>query len=322
MTLPLLQVNNLNIQYKTEAGYIPAVKNVSFSLNKGESLGLIGESGCGKTTIGMSILRLLPENVGAIKGSVLFKGLDILALSNEQMRTIRGAKISMIFQAAMNSLNPVHRVGDQIIEALQTHDPALSKTDAAQKVEKLFKEVGLAPDRIKDFPHQYSGGMKQRAVIAMALACSPELIIADEPTTALDMVVQSQILSKLKDIQKKKNIAVILVSHDIGVISEICHNIIVIFKGEMIEYGTRKEILEAPVHPYTKKLISSCIKLSQNLTIPAFKASEQENIRKVDIYKGCHFYKTCSKAGKICKTVKPELGLVSGRHSVRCHLFT
>ena len=320
--MTLLEVKNLAVSYKTRDGVLNAVRDVSFLLNRGESLGIIGESGCGKTTIGMSIMGLLPENAGIEAGSILFNGTDLTGLPDRRMQELRGAKISMIFQAAMNSLNPVHRVGDQIAEAIRVHEPSLSDKEAALRVEKLFDEVGLSRERIRDFPHQYSGGMKQRAIIAMALACSPELIVADEPTTALDMVVQNQILLKIKEVQKDKGIAVLLISHDIGVISDVCHDVAVIFKGEMIEYGTCRKILDSPQHPYTRKLISSCIKLSQQAVMPDFK--EEAEIAATDpaVSNACVFCANCPDAGSLCKTERPGFTKVAENQRVRCHMFS
>ena len=320
--MTLLDVNHLAVSYKTRDGVLHAVRDVSFSLNRGESLGIIGESGCGKTTIGMSILGLLPENAGIRAGSILFNGTDLAGLSDLRMQEIRGAKISMIFQAAMNSLNPVHRVADQITEAIRVHEPSLTEKEAASRVETLFDEVGLSRERIRDFPHQYSGGMKQRAIIAMALACSPELIIADEPTTALDMVVQNQILSKIKAVQNDKGIAVLLISHDMGVISEVCHDVAVVFKGEMIEYGTCRKILDSPQHPYTRKLISSCIKLSHQAVMPDFKEETEVAAAGPVAGNACVFCANCPNADSLCRKGRPDFSKVSDGHRVRCHMFS
>lgn len=272
--MALLEVKNLGITYHTKAGAVPAAKNISFSLEKGSSLGLIGESGSGKTTIGLGLMGLLSDNATVDTGEVLFNDEDLLTLPGEAMMALRGKKISMIFQAAMNSLNPVHRVGDQVAEVMQVHCPELSKSQVNDRVKELFDDVGLSLSRRWDYPHQYSGGMKQRAVIAMALACSPDLIIADEPTTALDMTVQSQILKKLVAIQQQKKISVLLISHDIGVVSEICHDIAVMYQGEMVEYGTRDKLLASPSHDFTKKLMAACLTISKrNLPLDSGEAS-------------------------------------------------
>ncbi|MFO7753991.1 MAG: ABC transporter ATP-binding protein [Desulfobacteraceae bacterium] len=320
--MTLLEVKNLSVGYRTREGIFPAVRDAGFSLNRGKSLGIIGESGCGKTTIGMTILRLLPENAEVLSGSILFNGTDLTALPDRRMREIRGAKISMIFQAAMNSLNPVRRVGDQIVEALLTHNSFMTDQQAAARVEALFDEVGLSGERMADFPHQYSGGMKQRAIIAMALACSPELIIADEPTTALDMVVQSRILSRIKAVQQEKGIAVILISHDIGVISEICHDVAVVFKGEVIEYGKCSEILNSPRHPYTCRLISSCIKLSRGAVLPDFREEDRMGPAGPSAGNACVYRDNCADADKVCRDSSPGFKRVSESHTVRCHLVS
>ena len=266
--MALLEVKNLGITYHTRAGAVAAAKNISFVLEKGRSLGLIGESGSGKTTIGLGLMGLLADNATVDTGKVLFKEEDLLTLPDEAMMALRGKKISMIFQAAMNSLNPVHRVGDQVAEVMQVHCPELSTSQVNERVKELFDDVGLSLSRRWDYPHQYSGGMKQRAVIAMALACSPDLIIADEPTTALDMTVQSQILKKLVAIQQEKKISILLISHDIGVVSEICHDIAVMYQGDMVEYGTRDELLASPCHDFTKKLMAACLTINRSNLLP------------------------------------------------------
>ena len=223
--MALLEVENLSIGYRTRKGYLQAVEGVSFSLEEGKSLGFVGESGCGKTTIGMALMGLLPPNGMVTKGRILFDDEDLLTLSDSKMRSIRWQKIAMIFQAAMNALNPVHRVEDQVAEAIMAHNPDLDKTRAKKQVEELFRLVGIPETRMSDYPHQYSGGMKQRAIIAMALACRPKLIIADEPTTALDVIVQDQILKETRELQREFNISMIFISHDISIVADVCHDI-------------------------------------------------------------------------------------------------
>ena len=315
--MTLLEVKDLSISYQTVSGTFPAVKNVSFSIEEGKSLGLIGESGCGKTTIGMGILQLLPENAKIESGSIEFKGNNLVSLSDEKLCDIRGADISMIFQAAMNSLNPVQRVGDQIVEAIQIHDHNVSKADAIIEVKRLFKEVGLLSERFYDFPHQYSGGMKQRAIIAMSMACNPSLVIADEPTTALDMVVQKQILTRLRKIQEERNITIILISHDIGVVSEICHNLAVMFKGEMLEYGTKEEILTRPVHPYTQMLMSSYLAFDKTVDLPEFKKGQLVSYPN-DSHSGCGYYHACERAEEKCESGSLYWQEITKTHKVRC----
>ncbi|MBW1723965.1 MAG: ABC transporter ATP-binding protein, partial [Deltaproteobacteria bacterium] len=233
--MALLTVENLSIGYHTRKGFLKSVRGVSFALAEGKSLGLVGESGCGKTTIGMSLMRLLPENAAVTDGRILFEGKE----------------------AAMNALNPVHRVSEQIAEAILAHDADISEEAAMKQVENLFQVVGIPPERMRDYPHQYSGGMKQRAVIAMALSCNPSLIIADEPTTALDVIVQDQILNAIKDFQNKLNISLIFISHDIAVVADVCDSIGIMFAGQLVEYGNVKEVFHAPMHPYTRSLLAS-----------------------------------------------------------------
>ena len=314
--MALLEVDNLSIGYQTPKGFLKAVEGVSFSLEKGESLGFVGESGCGKTTMGTALMRLLSRNGSVKGGQILFEGKDLLKISDEEMRLIRWKKIAMIFQAAMNALNPVHRVDDQIAEAILTHDPASSREDAGKQIEDLFQLVGVPKDRMRDYPHQYSGGMKQRAIIAMALACRPRLIIADEPTTALDVIVQHQILEETKKLQKEFEISIIYISHDISVVAEVCHNIGVLYAGRLVEYGSREEVFDSPVHPYTKALLSSYPTLT----------GEKEKLEPIPgeppnlIYppSGCRFYDRCLLAKASCKTEPPAGIQLTPTHNVLC----
>ncbi len=238
-------------------GLLKAVDNVNFSLEAGESLGLVGESGCGKTTIGMALLRLLPANGAITAGKIILAGRDLTTLSEETMREVRWSEVAMIFQAAMNALNPVQRVVDQMLEAILAHRPATPRDQALARVAELFELVGLPADRLRDYPPQYSGGMKQRAVIAMALALNPKLIIADEPTTALDVIVQDQILKEIKEIQGRFNLGIILISHDISIVAQTCDFIGVMYAGQLVERGTSREVFYQPVHPYTRALVAS-----------------------------------------------------------------
>jgi peptide/nickel transport system ATP-binding protein len=318
--MTLLQVDNLSIAYQTRAGTALAVDGVSFSLDKGKSLGIVGESGCGKTTIGMGLLRLLPENATITQGRVLFNGSNILELPSEALLALRWKKISMIFQAAMNAWNPVQRVGDQIIEAIRIHDPDISRDKAKGEVEKLYEMVDIPVERIFDYPHEYSGGMKQRAIIAMALACHPELIIADEPSTALDVIVQDQIIKKIKEIQKELHIAIIFISHDIGVVADVCHDIMVMYKGRLVEIGKREEVFVEPVHPYTKSLLSSYLTLDGVLefqsethatSCPGFEAQESGV---------CGFLPNCPQADPDCAKEAPQWQAISSTHKALCRL--
>ena len=245
---PLIDVKNLVVHYETDDGVVEAVNNVSFQLNRGETLGLVGETGAGKTTIALSLMRLLPVPPShVIQGSIALEGEDLMSKSEKEMRKIRGRKISMIFQDPMTALNPVHRVGDQIAEVISLHQHVTNK-EATVKAMEMLQMVGIPAERYSDYPHQFSGGMKQRVVIAIALACHPELIIADEPTTALDVTIQAQVLELMKDLRKQFNTAMLLITHDFGVVAEICDRCAVIYAGEIVEYGTVAHIFNHPIH--------------------------------------------------------------------------
>ena len=262
MTAPLLDVHDLSIGYQSADGVHLAVDGVSFRVARGESLGLVGESGCGKTTIGMALMGLLPANATVVCGQARFEGTDLVTLPDDRLRQIRWRRISMIFQAAMNALNPVHRIQEQIREAIVAHEPDLSAHTVMHRVRSLFDLVGIPRERLRDYPHQFSGGMRQRVIIAMALACNPSLIIADEPTTALDVIVQDQILRAIATFQTEMDIGMIFISHDIAVVAEVCSHIGVMHAGRLVEIGSRKEVLDCPGHPYTRMLLGNMLTLS------------------------------------------------------------
>ena len=316
--MALLEVENLSVGYNTKKGFLKAVEGISFSLNEGRSLGFVGESGCGKTTLGMALMGLLPPNGHVTGGRIIFDGEDLLEKSEDEMRKFRWRKISMIFQAAMNALNPVKRVQDQIAEAILTHNQNLEKKEALRRVEKLFQLVGLPESRMRDYPHQYSGGMKQRAIIAMALSCNPRLIIADEPTTALDVIVQHQILEETKKLQKELDIGIIFISHDISIVADVCDNIGIMYAGQLVEYGTRGEVFDSPMHFYTRALISSYPTLiggrRELLPIPG----ESPNL--IEPPPGCRFCDRCHAAGSSCKIGPPEWVDITRTHRALCGL--
>jgi peptide/nickel transport system ATP-binding protein len=314
--MPLLTVENLSIGYHTRKGFIKSVEGVSFSLDKGKSLGFVGESGCGKTTIGMALMRLLPTNAAITQGQVLFDGHNLLEISEEGMRKIRWNKIAMIFQAAMNALNPVHRVNEQIIEAIVAHDPDISMVSATRQVEKLFELVGITAGRMRDFPHNYSGGMKQRVIIAMALACNPDLIIADEPTTALDVIVQSQILNAVKKLQKELEISLIFISHDIAVVADVCDSINIMYAGQVVETGTREEVFTAPMHPYTQNLLASYLTLDGKKASPI--PGSGDTVDLIHPPQGCRFCDRCPVSNPACSHTEPQWMKISETHKVRC----
>ena len=315
--MALLEVENLSVDYQTSRGDLSALKGVTFSLDIGKSLGFVGESGCGKTTLGMALMGLLPSNGSVREGRVLFEGEDLLQKNDDEMRYIRWKKIAMIFQAAMNALNPVHRVADQIAEAILTHTPDLSKEEALNQVEELFQLVRIPKNRLRDYPHQYSGGMKQRAIIAMALACRPQLIIADEPTTALDVIVQDQILNEAKNLQKELNISMIFISHDISVVADVCHDIGVLYAGQLVEYGNRDEVFNSPTHPYTKALLSSFLTLMEETA--QLEPIQGETPNLLNLPSGCRFCDRCLEATDSCKFEAPIWVDISSTHKAFCN---
>lgn len=259
---PILKIEALNMGYHSKSGYSPAVKGVDLALQKGEVLGLVGESGCGKSSLAFTIMGLLPRNGVVQSGRILFNGIDLLQLSPKDLRTMRWNRIAMVFQSAMNSFNPMQTIGNQIIEAIQIHDAAISKRSCRQRVGQLLEMVGLTAANGSQYPHQLSGGMRQRALIAMALACEPELMIADEPTTALDTIVQKQVLSELQRLQHEKGLSMIYVSHDMSVIAEVSDRVAVMYAGEIVETNEAVELFDHPSHDYTKLLLSSRFLLS------------------------------------------------------------
>lgn len=315
--MALLEVENLSVDYQTSRGYLSALEGVTFSLDIGKSLGFVGESGCGKTTLGMALMGLLPSNGSVREGRILFEREDLIQKNDEEMRYIRWKKIAMIFQAAMNALNPVHRVADQIAEAILTHTPDLSKKEALNQVEELFQLVRIPKNRLRDYPHQYSGGMKQRAIIAMALACRPQLIIADEPTTALDVIVQDQILNEAKNLQKEFNISMIFISHDISVVADVCHDIGVLYAGQLVEYGSREEVFNSPTHPYTKALLSSFLTLMGETA--QLEPIQGETPNLLNLPSGCRFCDRCLEATDSCKSEAPIWVDISPTHKAFCN---
>jgi peptide/nickel transport system ATP-binding protein len=316
MTNPVLSVQDLTMHYTTRKGDVWAVDNVSFDLEKGQALGLVGESGCGKTSVAISLLRLLPDNARILGGHIYLNGIDILTLDDTGMRKIRWKGIAMVFQAAMNALNPVYRVGDQIVEALQTHFPALSIAKAQERVAELFHLVGLDPALMDRYPHEFSGGMRQRAVIAMALSCQPDIIIADEPTTALDVIVQDRILNELRDIQKKLDMGMIYISHDIAVIAEVSDWIGVMYAGRMAELADAVTIFEQPMHPYTFALMSAFPSIKGEKHKLTTLPGEPPDL--LDPPPGCRFHPRCPRATSVCREEQPAFEAIGGGHFTAC----
>ena len=312
----LLEIRDLTLHYETAKGMVQAVDKVSFSLDKGESMGLVGESGCGKSSVAMSIMKLMLSNAVVKGGEVLFKGKNLLHMEDEEIRAIRWKQISMVFQAAMNALNPVVRVGDQIIEAIQAHDD-VSEDEAWERVKELYRLVGLDPGRGKSYPHEYSGGMKQRAIIAMSLACSPDLIIADEPTTALDVIMQDQIIQEVVALQDRLDMAMLYISHDISVIAETCSKTGVMYAGKIVEYADTDSLFYETLHPYTKALLSSYPSIKGEVKRLNPIPGEPPNL--LDPPMGCRFYPRCPGRDGICTSQEPEYLEVREGHFVACH---
>jgi len=312
----ILSVQDLTMHYTTRKGDVWAVDDVSFDLEKGKSLGLVGESGCGKTSIAVSLLRLLPDNARILNGHIYLNGTDILALSQAELLKVRWTGISMIFQAAMNALNPVYRVGDQIVEAMQTHFDKISIAESKERIAELFDLVGLDPALMDRYPHEFSGGMRQRAVIAMALSCDPSVIIADEPTTALDVIVQDRILKELRGIQDKLNMGMIYISHDIAVIAEVSDRMGVMYAGRMVELADVVDVFERPIHPYTFALMSA---------FPSIKGDKRELTtlpgEPPDLLNpppGCRFHPRCPRATSECREAVPPFEDKGAGHFTAC----
>lgn len=319
----LLSVDNLKVHFKSGKKVTKAVNGVSFSLDKKETLGIVGESGSGKSVTATSILRLIPSPPGEIAdGKIDFEGQDLLKLSNRQMRDIRGNEISMIFQDPTTSLNPVYTVGNQLIEAIKTHQD-VNKKEAREKAIEMLEMVGIpdARKRIDMYPHEFSGGMRQRVMIAIAIACNPKLLIADEPTTALDVTVQAQILELMKSLQDEMGTSIIMITHDLGVIWELCDNVLVMYAGHMVESGSVKAIHDNPLHPYTWGLLDSQITSAteSDESLQTIPGSPPNLIHDIP---GCPFADRCPYAQDICKTKKPEMLEVEEDHFVACHFQT
>jgi len=316
----LLEIQNLSINYVTDNDKPPAraVENISFTLNEGELIGLVGESGCGKTTLMLSLLRLLPSAGQIVDGRVFFKGRDLTALSEKELNTVRWSEISIVFQGAMNALNPVRTVGDQISEAIIKHIPAFPRPMIPARVTELLDLVGIAADQKEQYPHQYSGGMRQRAMIAMALACNPKIIIADEPTTALDVMIQAQILELLDALRKKLGLAIIFVTHDLGVVAEICDKVLVMYGGVTAEYADVDTIYNSPRHPYTQELVKAFPDLTKPkkklISIPGYPP------RLDALPPGCRFAPRCPAAFARCHEEQPSLHKLGVTHLASCHL--
>ena len=315
----LLKVANLSTSFFIDAGEVKAVRGLSFSIDEGQTLGLVGESGCGKSVTALSILGLVPYPGKIVEGEILYKEKDICKFSDKELQQLRGSEISLIFQEPLTALNPVFTIGEQIIEGLMLHQK-LEKNKAIAKTIELLVEVGIADSekRLKDYPHQLSGGMRQRVMIAMALSCNPSLLIADEPTTALDVTIQAQILELIARIQKEKNMAMILITHDLGIIANTVDNVAIMYSGKIVEYSTAQAVINEPLHPYTLGLLASVPSLEEDAngrlkTIPGLVPN------LLNLPSGCAFCERCDKADSECRKHQPELIEVKSSHWVSCH---
>ena len=312
----LLSVRNLTVEYTSDGEVIHAVNDVSFDLQKGSTLGLVGETGAGKTTIAKAILRILPEPPARVKNSeIYFEGRELLSLPEEQMRAIRGKRISMIFQDPMTALNPIIRIGDQIAEVIELHEKC-TRGQAVVRAKRMLEMVNIPGDRYSEYPHQFSGGMKQRVVIAMALACNPELLLADEPTTALDVTIQAQVLDMIRDLKARLGTSMIMITHDLGVVAEVCDTVAVIYAGEVVEYGTKEQIFDQPLFPYTIGLFGSLPDLKADVD----RLSPIEGLppNPADLPEGCAFHPRCPYATEACRKAHVPLADVGNGHLCRC----
>lgn len=312
----VLKIENLEVTYETEEGTVRAVNGIDIDLKKGTTLGLVGETGAGKTTTALSILRLVPDPPGVIKnGKIELEGKNIFDYKEKDMELIRGNTVSMIFQDPMTSLNPVLTVGDQIAEVIKLHDK-ISEKEAEQRAGDMLEVVGIPRERFGEYPHQFSGGMKQRVVIAMALACNPKLLLADEPTTALDVTIQAQVLETMKDLRKKFGSAMIMITHDLGIIAEVCDEVSVVYAGQIVEHGTLEDIFNHTMHPYTEGLFGSLPNIEDRKArlqpIPGLMPDP------TNLPKGCPFSPRCKYCTEACKKDRPEKKWASDTHYVRC----
>ncbi len=315
-TTPFLEIEDLVVEYHSNDEIVQAVNGISFSMNRGETLGLVGETGAGKTTVAKSILRILPDISARVKGgSIRLDGQDVMTLPEKEMRKIRGSKVSMIFQDPMTALNPVLKVGDQIAEVVRLHNEG-TKEDHKKRAEEMLEMVGIPAERYHDYPHQFSGGMKQRVVIAIALACNPDLLLADEPTTALDVTIQAQVLDLIADLRKKYNTAMILITHDMGVVAMTCDNVAVVYAGTIVEYGSKEQIFDHPTHPYTIGLFNAIPDMNQD--------SEWLNPidglppDPTDLPAGCPFSPRCPYVTDACREGAIQAVTTADGHLCRC----
>ncbi|HHW27003.1 MAG TPA: ABC transporter ATP-binding protein [Firmicutes bacterium] len=315
-----LEIRDLVVEYRTRERVVHAVNSLSLTVGRGQTLGLVGETGAGKTTTGLAVMGLIPKPAGVVLGgAILLNGEDVLHKSDREMKQIRGKTVSMIFQDPMSSLNPVMSIERQISEAIRAHDRSLTRSQVLQKAHEMLEMVGIPRDRGSEYPHQFSGGMKQRVVIAMALSCKPDLIIADEPTTALDVTIQAQVLGLMKDLKDQYRTSMVMITHDLGIVAETCDSVSVMYAGSIVEHGTLHDVFDDPLHPYTKGLFGSLPRLDD-------RRAKLQPIKGLmpdpsNLPTGCTFWPRCDHAKDVCRVEKPNPTYFGGEHFVNCHLF-
>jgi len=320
MADPLLSIDRLTVEYRTRKGIIRAVEDVSFSLGKAETLGIVGESGSGKSTLGLSLIGLVPFPGKIVEGKVFISGEEILKLKKNELRNLRGTRVCYIFQDPMTSLNPVKKIGDHFVEMIRTHQPKVTKKEALERASKLLKDVGIQPERINDYPHQLSGGMRQRVMIALAIALNPSVVVADEPTTALDVIVQAKILDLLNTLRDAYGMALILITHDLSIVLERSDRILVMYAGQVVEYAPSRSLYDEPQHPYTRGLLKSIPNIE--LADQKLEAIAGNPPDLLALPGGCRFWPRCSFAFDRCHKEEPQLLKSSEGRLVRCFLYS
>ena len=316
----ILEAQNLTTNYRTMRGWVRAAEGVNIRVEKGEALGLAGESGCGKTTVAMSILKILPQGGTIRGGKIIFDGTDLVPLPENAMRKIRWKGIAIVFQGAMNAMNPVIKVGEQIVEAIRTHEPEVGNKEAWERSRKLFELVGIDAERVDNYPHEFSGGMRQRALIAMALAANPKFLIGDEPGTALDVIVQAQTLKLMRDLRERLGLSMLVISHDLSILAETCEKIAIMYAGRIVEYGDAESVFKEPLHPYTQGLLKAFPSIKGERTrLTSIPGQPPDLLRPPP---ACRFNPRCPYVMDVCKKIDPPLE-ESGRgdHLVACHLY-
>ena len=313
--MSLLEVKDLTVRFHTEDGDVCAVNGIGFSIEEGKTLGLVGETGAGKTTTALSILRLVPEPGEIMNGSISYRGKNILTMSEKEVQDLRGNEISMIFQDPMTALNPVMTVGDQIVEVIKRHQ-SCTHTEAQQRMIAMLDKVGISSDRAGDYPHQFSGGMKQRIVIAIALACNPKLLLADEPTTALDVTIQAQVMRMVNELKQEFGTSMLLITHDLGIVAESCDMVAIMYAGEIVEFGTLEDIFDRTAHPYTEGLFASIPRL--DVETDRLRPIQGLMPDPINLPSGCPFHPRCVYATDECEARKPDYREVSPGHVIKC----